>query len=345
MQKKAPACRNQKTRASTSTVAPIVDAIEAGLITRLGEDWILDCKFRGHSPRTLEFRHHVIIKFAWFLEREGFTHSSLSAVKAYLAYVQVGHLEPKGRWDNPHLKKPVASATVHRHYRELRTWISWLVREGYLTVSPMERMMPPVIKSHQVQPFTDQHIADLLRASSASLHPKRDTAILLMLLDTGVRASELCSLKRKDIDFQGPFAQCSIMGKGGKRRTVYLGRAASKALWQHLREQPTDTDWVFTADRGKRAGEPLTRTGLLRLMHRLGKVAGIQSVRCSPHTFRHTFAVSVLRNGGNTFSLQQMLRHTSLAMTQRYVALAQADLENQARQFSPADRIARGDRR
>jgi site-specific recombinase XerD len=58
-----------------------------------------------------------------------------------------------------------------------------------------------------------------------------------------------------------------------------------------------------------------------------------------PHTFRHTFAVMFLRAGGNTFTLQQLLGHTSLAMTNRYVALAQADIENQHRQFSPADHL------
>ena len=98
---------------------------------------------------------------------------------------------------------------------------------------------------------------------------------------------------------------------------------------------------AFCADRGPCAGEPLTRSGLRQLVSRLGKDAGIQATRCSPHNFRHTFAVSFLRNGGNAFTLQQMLGHTSLHMTNRYVALAQADIENQHRQFSPADCLGR----
>lgn len=76
-------------------------------------------------------------------------------------------------------------------------------------------------------------------------------------------------------------------------------------------------------------------------MERLGKAAKVSGVRCSPHTFHHTFAVSFLRHGGNVFTLQQMLGHASLDQTNQYVNLAQADIENQHRQFSPADRLAR----
>ena len=87
------------------------------------------------------------------------------------------------------------------------------------------------------------------------------------------------------------------------------------------------------------AGAGLTRTGLRVLIGRLGKVAKVETTRCSPHTFRHTFSVEFLRAGGNVFTLQQLLGHTHLHMTNRYVALAQADIENQHRQFSPVARL------
>jgi site-specific recombinase XerD len=74
---------------------------------------------------------------------------------------------------------------------------------------------------------------------------------------------------------------------------------------------------------------------------RLGRVAGLQACRCTTHTFRHTFSVEFLRAGGNVFTLKELLGHTTLAMVNHYVALAQADIENQHRQFSPADRLRR----
>lgn len=204
----------------------------------------------------------------------------------------------------------------------------------------MNRVAPPKLSSEQVQPFTQEHQIALLHAARRSTHPRRDEAIALFLLDTGVRASELCALKMCDLDLK--LRQCNVVGKGKERRTIFFGRTSAKALWQYLREQPREeNDFVFVSDRGERAGEPLTRSGLLQLVRRLGRVAQIQAARCSPHTFRRTFAVEFLRNGGNVFSLQQILGHTNLHMTNRYVALAQADIENQQRQFSPADRLKR----
>ena len=134
--------------------------------------------------------------------------------------------------------------------------------------------------------------------------------------------------------------KCIVLGKGNKHRVVYFGRQTAKALWNYLREEDREPcSPVFLSDRGTKAGEPLTRAGLRQLIERLGKAANIEAVRCSPHTFRHTFAVTFLRNGGNVFSLQQILGHTSLQMTNRYVAVSQADLERQHRQFSPVDRL------
>lgn len=98
-------------------------------------------------------------------------------------------------------------------------------------------------------------------------------------------------------------------------------------------------DPVFISERGDGAGNKLTRWGARQVIERLGKTAGLQSVRCSPHTFRHTFAVEFLRAGGNVFTLKQLLGHTGLQVTQRYVALAQADIQSQHRQFSPGDRL------
>jgi site-specific recombinase XerD len=145
----------------------------------------------------------------------------------------------------------------------------------------------------------------------------------------------------RDIDVAG--RRCIVMGKGNKHRTIYFGRTTTKALSKYFAEQPREPDTpVFLADRGTRAEEALTPSGLFQLIRRLGRVAGIQAARCSPHTFRHTFALQFSQNGGNAFTLKELLGHTSLAMTNRYVALAQANMESQHRQFSPADRIKRG---
>lgn len=162
----------------------------------------------------------------------------------------------------------------------------------------------------------------------------------MLLLDSGLRASELCSLRVTDLDQTN--RSCRVLGKGNKYRTVRFGASSARVLWQYLREtsaerESTDTP-VFLSDRGANTGGAMTRSGLLQLIERLGEAAGISTARCSPHTF----AVSFLRNGGHVFALKEMLGHTSLTICNRYVALANADIEQQHKQYSPADRLFRG---
>lgn len=95
---------------------------------------------------------------------------------------------------------------------------------------------------------------------------------------------------------------------------------------------------MFYGERGRAALEPLARDGLLKLIKRLGCMAGIKAVRCSPHSLRHTYAVSFLRAGGNVFTLREALGHTNLQMTQKYVVVAEADVEAQSKLYSPMNK-------
>lgn len=303
-----------------------------------GQQWLYDCQFRQHSPRTTEFRQHVINKLVWYLNQQGRTTCQPADIRAFLAYVTTGHQELGGRWGNPSLTKPVRPATIHRYFRELRTLFRWMVEEGVLIQSPLDSLRAPKVPQDQIKPFTRQQIESLLEAAGRSLFPLRDTALVLFMLDTGARASELTGAKMCDLNMREH--TCLIHGKGGKSRTICFGRATAKALLQYLRmKERQEGSAVFLAEGGRNPGEPLDRTGLLHFVYRLGKSAAISGVRCSPHTFRHTFDVEFLRAGGHLFSLQTLMGHSSLSQTQRYVALAQADIQNQHRQFSPADHL------
>ena len=319
---------------STKTEA----AIPVSDLARLCEDWIMDGQIRQLSGNTLANRRVFTGKLLWFLRQREFTACGTSELRALLAYLSSGHESEEGRWGNPRLKKCARPSTVQTYFRHFSALFQFIIEEGYLEASPMESLRPPIVRSDQVQPFTPDQTAGLLAAARRSNHPRRDTALLLFLLDTGARASEVCKLKVKDLDMQG--RKCIVHGKGDKTRSLYFGRDTTKALWNLLKEEPREPDeHLFTGDRGERSGDPLTRSGVLQLINRLGKAAKVEACRCSPHTFRHTFAIEFLRGGGNVFTLQQMLGHTTLAMTNRYVALAQADIENQHRAYSPVDRM------
>jgi site-specific recombinase XerD len=333
---------NTTQRFATATNTLLVADLET-----YSHGWILDGQYRYLSPATLGARRDLITKLLWFLRSHDHATCGLPELRAFLAYLSTGHTDEGGRWGRGHdtqvhqALKPVCARTVRTYHGNLRTLFRFLVAEGALTEDPMERLRPPVSRDDQIQPFTPEQVRALLAAAKKGRYGKRNEAILMFLHDTGARASEVCGVQIRDLDLTGK--RCLVTGKGDKQRVVYIGAETARALWAYLKTRPhhAEDEALFQSERGPENGSPLTRYGLLRLVRVLGKAAGLQATRCSPHTFRHTFAVSFLRNGGNVYTLKTLLGHESLAMTNRYVALAQADLEAQHRQFSPTDRLLR----
>lgn len=311
--------------------------LDTGTLRRSIVSWLLDGKLRQLSPGTLANRKLITDKLLWFLTQQELPECGVPELKRFFAYLGSGHEQEGGRWGNPANCKPVRPSTFLMYYGRLRTLFASLVEEGTIESSPFDHLKPPIVRDDQIQPFTQTQTHALLHAASLSACPKRNKAILLFLLDTGVRASELCGLLMKDIDIAGQKA--TVLGKGNKKRTVYFGRMATRALISYLKEdEHTAKEALFFAwEEGRSSRNGLTRSGLTQLIRRLGRAAKLEAVRSSPHTFRHTFAVEFLRNGGNQFTLMNLLGHTQMKQTSRYVALAQADIENQHRQYSPAD--------
>lgn len=309
-------------------------SVSASELERNVQGWLLDCEIRQHSSTTIATRRIITGKLLWFLREKELTSCGTHELRLFHAYLSKGHEQKGGRWGNDKLTRPVRPRTVKDYHNHLRTFFRWLVAEGVLDTSPIEAISAPVSRADQIAPFTPAQVNVLLLEARRSQQPRRNEALLLFLLDTGLRASEVCALKMKDVDLDS--RRCTVLGKGNKHRTVPFGGTATKSLWQYLKEDPRDReDPLFFSERG----EPLTRSGLFQLIRRIGRAAKMEAARCSPHTFRHTFAVEFLRAGGNVFTLQQLLGHTALSMTNRYVAFAQADIENQHRMFSPADRL------
>jgi len=308
--------------------------LPAADFNRFINGWILDGQYRQLSKQTLEARRVVTERLTWWLRREGHDSCGAPEIKGFLCYVTTGHTDPGGRYGIAGLTKPVRTRTVKDTHGILRSFFLWLVAEGYVAVSPMATVKPPIHRPDQIQPFTEEQVNGLLRAAKKSRHAKRDEALVMFMLDTGVRASELCGLKLEDVDVVS--RKAIVLGKGNKHRAVYFGRETGRILWQYVREMGIGGyEPLFLSEKGC----ALTRNGLGQLIERLGKIAKIEATRCSPHTLRHTFAVMFLRGGGSVFSLKEMLGHTDLAMTNRYVCLAQADVQNQHRMFSPVERL------
>jgi site-specific recombinase XerD len=317
-----------KTALESSKTEPQTSVEE---LRALAEDWILDGELQQLSTKTLSERRLIFQKLFWFIDREGCQAVGTRELKAFFRHLSQGHTEPGGRFGNPALTKPLRPVSLKGWYTVLAAWFRWLQAEGYVETNPMARIPKPAVREEIKPPLTDEHAGRLIEAARRSNNPERDMVIVLLLLDSGLRASELVGLKVADIDLQG--RAFKVTGKGNKLRHGYLGRLTTRTLLRYLRhEKRRPNDYLFEAERGccGGTGSPLTASGLRQLVERLARRGGIES-QCSPHTLRQTFCVNFLRNGGNVFAAQGLMGHSTLDMTRKYCRLAETDLERQHR--------------
>ena len=158
----------------------------------------------------------------------------------------------------------------------------------------------------------------------------------MLLIDTGIRSGELIKLKIEDVRMNEGLLK--VTGKGRKERIVPMGSNAQRVLQRYLfRYRPKPANPNITNVFLSELGGPFTENGLKLVFSRLAKKSGV--ARLHAHLCRHTFATRFLINGGDVFSLQQILGHSSLEMVRNYVNLASSHIIIQHQKFSPLDRL------
>lgn len=293
-------------------------------LEREAQAWLLDCEIRQLSKETLALRRVLVTRFNRFLNENGHTQVDTEAVRAFFHHLTERKLRPK---------------SIKNYYVDLSCLFRYLQQEGIVRDNPFDAVSRPKVPVDQIQPFTPAQVKALLAAAKHSRNPRRDEALMLFLFDTGARASEACGLTVADMDISN--RRCRVLGKGNKFRTLPFSAVTARALIRYLAEMKREpTDPVFLSERGGAMG----RYGLLEVFRRLGETAQIEGTRCSPHTARHTAAITFLRSGGNLFALKELLGHRELRMVSVYAALAQADVEAQHQQHSPIQHILGGGR-
>ena len=234
------------------------------------------------------------------------------------------------------LKQRDKPSSVLGYHKSIKCFFNWLVEQGCLQNNPMEKMKSPRVPEILIQPFSEEQIRSMLAVcNEGHVLGMRNKAMILVLYDTGVRRSELLSMKLQDIDFSRGIVK--VMGKGARERVVRMGRGTQRALLKYLLMRHDSNEYVWVTQYNKPFSLP---DGLTRLIKLLGKEAGITGVRCSAHTFRHTFATDSLRNGAGEFDVQSLLGHKDLRMTRRYSATLRSEYAaKQHERFSPVDRM------
>ncbi|MCG7407758.1 tyrosine-type recombinase/integrase [Paenibacillus sp. ACRRX] len=232
-------------------------------------------------------------------------------------------------------KKSVKMVTVDKDLRGWKAFFNFLNEEGYLTSNPTAEIKPLKYEKKMLETFTKTQVKALLGTPNrATFTGYRDFVIMQLLLDTGIRISELEGVKITNIEWKNQIL--IVMGKGRKERAVPI----SSTLLRHLKEYVAirgmlDHDFLFI----NIDNDPLRKRSIQDKISDYGKEAGIKGVRVSPHTFRHTFAKMYIMNGGDAFTLQKILGHTSLEIVKTYVAMFSYDIMKQHRKFSPLERL------
>lgn len=239
--------------------------------------------------------------------------------------------------------RKMSRRSVHDAYIPLSSLWTWSAKEYGIPHIIREKITEPDYTERKISPFIQEEIRQLIKAaeqtearSDTGIRDKRQTAtrdkaIILTLVDSGLRASELCALIISDYDEKRGRLHVRH-GKGDKERFVIIGNRTQKAILRYLstRKRTKRQDPLFAT----KDGNQIKRENLYRLIKRIGDRAGIENAH--PHRLRHTFAVNFLRNGGNVALLQELLGHESLEMVMVYVELAEQDLDA-GQEYSPVD--------
>ncbi|MFQ3581275.1 MAG: site-specific tyrosine recombinase XerD [Chloracidobacterium sp.] len=230
-------------------------------------------------------------------------------------------------------KAGLDARSVERALVVVRNFYKFLVLDGHRKTDPTVALAQP--KSWQTLPkfLTPEEIEKLFQQADITTETgARDRAILELLYATGLRVSELCSLKIGDVNRDVGYLTC--LGKGSKERQVPIGRSALAALTRYLqfraaRQTDRDNLYLFVTSRGK----PLTRQLCWKMVSEYGQQAGLGAI--TPHMIRHTFATHLLERGADLRSVQMLLGHADLATTQIYTHVTSERLRETYRKFHP----------
>jgi site-specific recombinase XerD len=281
------------------------------------EDFIEDKLYQGARPATIHFYRSNVEHFVRDTGITSLEELTLQAIR---------------RWLLEH--KDLSPNTLATYDRCLRVVCNWLERRGYVAESPMRQLPKRHPKRTTIETFSRDDLHAILARCQRSRYPRRDVALVTLLLDTGLRIGEAIGLRLDDIGWNDGVLHAN--GKTGPR-VVPFGRRSKAALKSYIDQERRSTTPVVRTVFLNRAGTPMTTAMATHHMIHLVREAGVAVAKAGPHTMRHTFALEFIRAGGDAFSLQRLLGHTTLDMTRRYVHLADTDLRTAHRRFSPGD--------
>jgi site-specific recombinase XerD len=297
---------------------------------------------RGRAIRTVENYDHYLTVFldqTIITDPKDITDSKIRDFRVWLNRQSTGNNRATG--------DTIKKKTQNYYLIAVRSFLKFLTKRG-ITSLPSDHIELAKIGERQIDIISQEELKRLLNAPNGEKNLERrsrDKAIMEMLFSTGLRVSELCSLKN-DLDLH--LDEFSIRGKGGKVRVVFLSDEAKKAVREYLALRKDMSDALFVqvgsekvspkSDLGEKkslsltCGNALTRRSIERIVKRYATIAGI-SKKVTPHVIRHVFATDLLSNGADIRSVQAMLGHANIGTTQIYTHVTDKHLRDIHKKF------------
>ena len=302
------------------------------------EDFKKAKQAEGRSRDTVAFYYENLNRIAWFLETNGMAADvheiAVNHIRSLLVYVNTA----VNRWQigSTSSRKPGSKTTVDAYWRTFQGFFSWMVREEIIDekANPMKKIPRP---DFQTKVWKDLPLPLIKKAAEACgdnyFKHVRNKAMILVFLDTGIRLGGCYSMTVNDTNPETGLA--TVWEKGGQDVTVHLNETAKAALKEYLALRSRfsgNSLWL------KDDGTPLTKSAIQSMIRRLRKYG--MDLRWTPHSFRATFAINLLRGGADTFTLQTLGGWKDLEMPRRYTrALTIEDAIRVHKKASPADRM------
>ncbi|MDC3413979.1 tyrosine-type recombinase/integrase [Terrihalobacillus insolitus] len=287
--------------------------------------FVRDCKLRNLSEHTIQYYRNELTKFMKKLEKEGYETQPSKITKEDIEDYVLQMMN-----DN---KK---ETTINANLRAIRSFFNFLEKECYIIKNPAKNLKLVKQKRTVIQTFSRDQIMLLLRQPDTTTFTGfRDYTMMMLLLETGVRVKELCGIRVNDINWTDSVVTIRE-AKGFKERNVPIQRTMKKQLMQYQQIRgKLEHDILFV----NIDNEPIAIRAVQSAIAKYGRMAGIKDVRCSPHTFRHTFAKMSVQNGADVFTLQSVLGHSSMDMVRNYVNMFSNELRDNHRKFSPIEKL------
>jgi len=307
------------------------------------EDYRVSLELLNRSPKTISWYLDILNRYFSFLESNNLlkpvTELGTKESKAYLS-----QLKSSSKWeDKPDIKDKkgkLSPYSIQGHVRAIKAFWGWLSREEYIKQNPLSKLPLPKVPNQLINTLTEEQIKSLFSGIDKYTPPgMKYYCILLILLDSGVRISELVNIKLSDIN--PDYGSILVTGKGQKQRIVPVSKTTRKEIVRYLNQSrpqicPIDSSYLFPNSNG----EHISINSVQQFLRRLAAKTGLGDIKVSPHIFRHTSATVSLTKGANVLVLKDILGHASLLTTQRYVHLMPQDLQKQHAVFSPVENLS-----